>query len=69
MGFEVFFPVPLKATPVLFNNLDYKVKCVKNDVNGNLLILGLEINDYNITLVNWYGPNIEIGRASCRERV
>ena len=42
---------------LLNNNFEYKVKRVKNDDNGNFLILDLEIGEYNISLINLYGPN------------
>ena len=42
------------------NNFDYKIRCVKGDDNGNLLVLNMDIGDNNITLVNLYGPNTDL---------
>lgn len=43
---------------VLFNNdFEYKILRVKNDVQGNYIVLELEIEGKKITLVNIYGPN------------
>lgn len=39
------------------NNFDQKVKRVKTDKNGNYIILDMDIQGKQITLVNIYGPN------------
>ena len=38
------------------NNFEQKVKRIKNDENVNFLMLDMNIEDKDITLVNIYGP-------------
>ena len=52
-----------RGVAILFNNnFDYKIRCVKGDDNGNLLVINMDIGDNNITLVNLYGPNTDLPR-------
>jgi exonuclease III len=52
------FKTNARGVVILFNNnFEYKVHSSKNDKNGNLLALDIQINDNRITLVNIYGPN------------
>ena len=39
------------------NNFEQKVKKAKTDKNGNFIILNMEIQGKELTLVNLYGPN------------
>ena len=39
------------------NNFDHKVNRIKTDKNGNYIILGMDIQGKQITLVNICGPN------------
>ena len=39
------------------NNFEQTVKNIKTDKNGNYIILDMEIQGKEITLVNLYGPN------------
>ena len=49
-----------RGVATLFNNnFEYKVKNVKTDCNGNMLVLDLEIGEYSTTLINLYGPNTD----------
>ena len=49
-----------RGVAILFNNnSEYKVKNVKTDCNGNMLVLDLEIGEYSTTLINLYGPNTD----------
>ena len=60
-GFEAYFSsytTNSRGVMVLFNNtFEHKVNRVKTDKNGNFIILELNIDGKNITLVNLYGPN------------
>ena len=50
-----------RGVAILFNNnFQYKVKNIKSDDNGNLLVLDIEIGDYCVTLINLYGPNNDV---------
>ena len=42
---------------LLNNNFEHKVECVNSDVNGNYIILDINIEGQKFTLVNLYGPN------------
>ena len=43
---------------ILFSNfIEYKVCKAKMDQNGNMLILDLEVEGKQLTLINIYGPN------------
>ena len=42
---------------LLNNNFEHKVENVISDVNGNYLILDINIEGINFILVNIYGPN------------
>ena len=42
---------------LLNNNFEHKVEKVISDVNGNYLILDINIEGRNFILVNIYGPN------------
>lgn len=43
---------------ILFNiNFEYKILKTKHDANGNFIVVNLEIEQKQITLVNIYGPN------------
>ena len=39
------------------NNFEQTVKNIRTDKNGNYIILAMEIQGKEITLVNLYGPN------------
>ena len=42
----------------MFNNsFEYKVHISKTDNNGNLLALDIEVADFRLTLINFYGHN------------
>ena len=60
-GFEAYFSsytTNSRGVMVLLNNtFEHKVNRVKTDKNGNFIILELNIDGKNITLVNLYGPN------------
>ena len=60
-GFEAYFnsyTTNSRGVMVLFNiTFEHKVNRVKTDKNGNFIILELNIDGKNITLVNLYGPN------------
>ena len=50
-----------RGVAILFNNnFQYKVKNIKSDDNGNLLVLDIEIDDYCVTLINLYGSNNDV---------
>ena len=42
---------------LITNNFDHKVNRIKTDKNGNYIILDMDIQGKQITLVNTYGPN------------
>ena len=60
-GYEAYFSsytTNSRGVMVLLNNtFEHKVNRVKQDRNGNFLILDLNIDGKNITLVTLYGPN------------
>lgn len=60
-GYNIFmssFSRNSRGVMVLMNNnFEHKVERVKIDPNGNFVILDLNIEGKNITLVNLYGPN------------
>ena len=39
------------------NNFEQRVTKVKTDMNGNYIILNMELQDKELILVNLYGPN------------
>ena len=39
------------------NNFEQKVRKIKTDKNGNFIMLDMEIQGKELTLVNLYGPN------------
>ena len=39
------------------NNFEQTVKNIRTDKNGNYIILDMEVQGKEITLVNLYGPN------------
>ena len=42
---------------LLNNNFEYKVEKINSDVNGNYIILDINIEGKKFTLINLYGPN------------
>ena len=60
-GGEVYFnsfTSNSRGVCILFSNfIEYKVCKAKMDQNGNMLILDLELEGKQLTLVNIYGPN------------
>ena len=48
---------------------DFKINNVTRDKEGHYIMIKGSIQEEDITIINIYAPNIEIGRASCRERV
>ena len=64
-----------RVTILISDKLDFKIKTVSRDAKGHYIIIKGSIHQEDLTIVNMFTPNvdtpkyIEIGRASCRERV
>ena len=60
-GNEIFFSSYITTSRgimiLIYNNFDHKVNRIKTDKNGNYIILDMDIQGKQITLVNIYGPN------------
>ena len=60
-GFQCYMSYGTSAsrgTAILFNNnFEYQVKKVRTDPKGNWVALHFEVLEYDVTLINLYGPN------------
>ena len=60
-GYKTFyssFNSQSRGVAIFFNNnFEFKIHSSYNDINGNLLILDMEIDKHRITLATLYGPN------------
>ena len=57
---------------LISHKIDFKIKNVIRDKEGRYIMIKGSIQEEDITIINIYAPNIgalQIGRASCRERV
>ena len=47
-----------RGTAILFNNnFEFNILKEKRDINGNYLVLDINVDKINFTLVSIYGPN------------
>ena len=61
LGYNIYFSCFNNSSRgvmvLLNNNFEHKVERGNSDVNGNYIILDINIEEQNITSINLYGPN------------
>ena len=62
-GFECYFSSfssNSRGVSIMFNNnFEFKVLKEKKDINGNYLVLDIELDKQKLTLLSLYGPNTD----------